>query len=211
MKGGKSMATWRPVTKSAGLIKALGIEGCHFVGLSMGGFVALRIVLDHPDLVRSISVLDSSADPEPKQNHGKYKMLSFVLRWFGSRPVVGSVMPIMFSQSFLNDPARKALRDRWRVFLSHVPNREGMSKAVNGVILRVGVFERLGEIKTPTLIVVGQEDTATVPEKSERMQAAIAGSEIIRVPQGGHVSPIDAPDAINAALSGFLGKIDAAR
>lgn len=196
---------------AAALIKALGIEECHFVGLSMGGFVALWMALDYPDLVRSISVLDSSADPEPKENHGKYKMLNFVLRWFGARPVVGSVMPIMFSQSFLNDPARKALRDRWRAFLSHVPNRKGMSKAVDGVIKRRGVYERLGEIKTPTLIVVGDEDTATVPEKSERMHAAIAGSEFVLVPQGGHVSTIDAPKAVSVALSGFLSKIDGSR
>lgn len=193
---------------AAGLIEALGVEGCHFVGLSMGGFVALRLALNYPDLVRSISVLDSSADPEPKENHRSYKTLNFILRWFGAKPVVGSVMPIMFGQTFLNDPARKQLRDRWRRFLSRVPNRKGMSKAVNGVIHRVGVYERLGEIKTPALIVVGEEDIATVPEKSERMHAAMAGSEFIRVLHGGHLSPIDAPEAVNAAISGFLDKVD---
>jgi len=193
---------------AAALITALGIEKCHFVGLSMGGFVALRMALDYPDLVRSISVLDSSADPEPQENHGRYKFLNFVLRWFGARPVVGSVMPIMFSQTFLKDPDRKELRDRWRRFLGRIPDRKGMAKAVRGVIERDGVYDRLGEINTPTLIVVGDEDTATVPEKSERMHAAIAGSEYLLVPQGGHVSTIDAPEAINAALSRFFDKVD---
>lgn len=193
---------------AAGLIRALGVEKCHFVGLSMGGFVALRMALDYPDLVRSISVLDSSADPEPKENHRKYKFLNFVLRWFGAKPVVGAVMPIMFSQSFLKDPARKELREKWRQFLGEIPDRKGMSKAVRGVIARTGVYQRLSQIKLPTLIVVGDEDTATVPKKSERMHLAIAGSDYIRVPKGGHVSTIDAPDAINAALSGFFDKVD---
>ncbi len=193
---------------AAALIKSLGVEGCHFVGLSMGGFVALRMALNYPDLVRSISVLDSSADPEPQENRGKYKFLNFILRWFGSKPVVKSVMPIMFSQTFLNDPARKALRDRWAAFLGKVPNRKGMAKAVSGVIEREGVFDRLGKITTPTLIVVGDEDTATVPAKSERMHAAIKGSEFVMVPQGGHVSTIDAPDAINVTLSKFFEKLD---
>jgi len=193
---------------AAALIKLLGVEKCHFVGLSMGGFVALRMALDYPELVRSISVLDSSADPEPKENHGKYKFLNFILRWFGAKPVVGAVMPIMFSQTFLKDPGRKELRDRWRRFLGRIPDRKGMARAVRGVIERDGVYERLGGIKTPTLIVVGEEDAATVPEKSERMHAAITGSEFVRVAQGGHVSTIDAPDAINAALSGFLAKHD---
>ena len=193
---------------AAALIRALGVEGCHFVGLSMGGFVALRMALNYPELVRSIAVLDSSADPEPQENHGKYKFLNFILRWFGARPVVKSVMPIMFSQTFLNDPARKALRDRWARFLGRVPNRKSMAKAVQGVIERKGVYERLGEIETPTLILVGEEDTATVPEKSERMHAAIKGSEFVRVPHGGHVSTIDAPDDVNAALERFFAKID---
>ena len=193
---------------AAALIKSLVVTGCHFVGLSMGGFVALRMALNYPDLVGSIAVLDSSADPEPQENRGKYKFLNFVLRWFGSKPVVKSVMPIMFSQTFLNDPARKALRDRWATFLGKVPNRKGMAKAVSGVIERQGVYERLGEITTPTLIVVGDEDTATVPAKSERMHAAIKGSEFVMVPQGGHVSTIDAPDAINVTLSKFFEKLD---
>lgn len=195
---------------AAALITALGIEKCHFVGLSMGGFVALRMALNYPELVRSIAVLDSSAEHEPNENRGRYKTLNFVMRWFGGRPVVGSVMPIMFGQSFLQDPARKELRDKWRQFLARIPDRKGMSKAVEGVIHRMGVYERLGEIKIPTLIAVGEEDTATVPKKSERMHHAIAGSEFIRIPCGGHVSTIDAPDAINAALSGFLGKVDGA-
>ncbi len=191
------------------LITALGVGKCHFVGLSMGGFVALRMALEHPQMLHSITVLDSSAEHEPHENRGRYKMMNLIMRWFGARPVVGSVMPIMFGQTFLQDPARKAQRDRWRQFLARVPDRKGMSRAVEGVIHRMGVFERLGEIKTPTLIAVGEEDTATVPEKSERMHGAIKGSEFVLIPKGGHVSTIDAPDAVNAALSGFLDRLDA--
>lgn len=195
---------------AAALIMGLGVERCHFVGLSMGGFVALRLALDYPDMVRSITVLDSSAEHEPQENRGRYKMLNLIMRWFGSRPVVGSVMPIMFGQSFLQDPARKAQRDKWRRFLGRIPDRKGMSKAVEGVIHRMGVYDRLGEINTPTLIAVGDEDTATVPEKSERMHRAVKGSDFVRIPKGGHVSTIDAPDAVNAALSRFLDKVDGA-
>ena len=192
---------------AAALLTALKIKKCHFVGLSMGGFVALRMALNYPERVLSISVLDSSADAEPPENHGKYKMLNFILRWFGPKPVVGSIMPIMFGQTFLQDPARKALRDRWRQFLGQVADKKAMAKAVDGVITRDSIYARLGEIKAPTLIVVGDEDTATVPAKSERMHKAIAGSEFQIAPKGGHVSTIDAPDAVNAALSGFLDKL----
>ncbi len=192
---------------AAALLTALKVEKCHFVGLSMGGFVALRMALNYPDRVLSISVLDSSADAEPQENHGRYNMLNFILRWFGPKPVVGSVMPIMFGQSFLKDPARKQLRDKWRRFLGQVADKKAMSKAVSGVITRNGVDERLGQIKAPCLIMVGDEDTATVPAKSERMHKAIAGSEFQIIPKGGHVSTIDAPGAVNAALSDFLDNL----
>ena len=192
---------------AAALLTALNIGKCHFVGLSMGGFVALRMALDYPKHLLSISVLDSSADPEPQENRGKYKLLNFIFRWFGPKPVVGSIMPIMFGQSFLNDPARKELRNKWRRFLGQVADKNATAKAVNGVITRDGVYDRLGEITLPTLIVVGEEDTATVPTESERIHKAIAGSQFSLIPKGGHVSPIDAPDAVNAALSAFLGKL----
>ena len=195
------------LTKDAvALLTALGIEKCHFVGLSMGGFVALRMALDYPKQLLSISVLDSSADAEPQENLGRYKLLNFIFRWFGPKLVVGSIMPIMFGQSFLNDPARKELRNKWRRFLGQIADKSAMVKAVNGVITRDGVYERLDEITLPTLIVVGDEDTATVPAKSERIHQAITGSELQVIPKGGHVSTIDAPDVVNAVLSGFLGK-----
>jgi 3-oxoadipate enol-lactonase len=203
-EGGYDMDTL--ADDAAALLVALKVDKCHFVGLSMGGFVALRMALNHPDRVLSISVLDSSADAERQENHGRYNMLNFILRWFGPKPVVGSVMPIMFGQSFLKDPARQELRDRWRRFLGQVADKKAMSKAVSGVISRESIYDRLGEIKIPTLIMVGDEDTATVPAKSERMHKAIAGSDYQIIPKGGHVSTIDAPDAVNAALSGFLDK-----
>ncbi len=193
---------------AAGLIRKLGVEKCHFVGLSMGGFVALRLALDHPELLRSIAVLDSSADAEPGENQGRYKLLNFILRWFGPKPVVGQLMPIMFGQTFLQDPARKQLRARWRRFLGQVPDRKALSKAVAGVINRQDVAGRLGEISLPTLILVGEEDTATVPENSEAMHKAIANSQFVCVPRGGHVSTIDAPQAVNTALSAFFAKLD---
>lgn len=202
--GGYDMDTL--AADAAALLTALKVKKCHFVGLSMGGFVGLRMALDHSDRVLSLSVLDSSADAEPKENIFKYNMLNFILRWFGPKPVVGSVMPIMFGQSFLKDPARKELRDRWRRFFGQFADKKAMPKAVSGVITRDGVNDRLGEITVPTLIMVGEEDTATVPAKSERMHAAIAGSEFRIIPNAGHVSTIDAPDAVNAALSDFLGK-----
>jgi pimeloyl-ACP methyl ester carboxylesterase len=186
------------------LIQKLGLAPCHFVGLSMGGFVGMRIAARRPDLLRSLSLLETSADPEPPENVGRYKLLNLVGRTLGLSLVADRVMPIMFGKSFLTDPARAAERAEWRRRLAG--NKRSIYKAVNGVLRRKGVVEELVEIRTPTLVVVGEEDVATVPAKAERLHARIRGSRLVRLPRGGHSSTVEEPEAVNAALSAFLAE-----
>src|SRR3954471_20100929 len=61
----------------------------HFCGLSMGGFVAMRMAARRPDLVRSLILIETSADPEPAENIPKYRTLSAVTRYLGNRLVIG--------------------------------------------------------------------------------------------------------------------------
>ena len=157
------------------LIEKLDIGPCHFVGLSMGGFVAMRVAMRRPDLLRSLILLDTSADPEPEENKAGYRKLNFIARWFGLRPVIKSVMPIVFGTTFMNNPARDDERKFWSELIC-ANNKKGISRAVNGVIDREGIYDAINAITAPTLIIVGAEDTATVPAKSKRIQAKIAGS-----------------------------------
>jgi 3-oxoadipate enol-lactonase len=102
---------------AAALIERLDCAPCHVLGFSMGGFVAMRLAIRHPELVRSLMLVDTSADPEPEENLLKYRLLSLIARWIGPWAVAGRVMPIMFSQSFLSDPSRAEVRNRWRQHL----------------------------------------------------------------------------------------------
>lgn len=188
------------------LIEDLGVGPCHFVGLSMGGFVTLRIAFRRPDLLKSLILIETSADPEPAENAPRYKMLNFIGRWFGLRLVVNKVMPIMFGASFMSDPSRAEERKKWADFISN-NDRIGISRAVKGVIEREGVHTRIDQINTPTLIIVGEEDTATVPAKSERMHQKIAGSKFVIIPRAGHSSTIEEPEAVNTAIESFLSEI----
>lgn len=188
---------------AAALIRELGCAPCHFAGLSMGGFVGLRLAIRQPELLNSLILLDTTADPEPEQNKGPYRKLAFIGRWLGFRPVIEKLMNIMFSQSFLNNPEKTKVREAWRRHLLGL-ERKGTSRAAHGVIDREGVYEQLERVNTPTLIIVGEEDVATVPEKSERMHAAIAGSNLVRIPRAGHSSSIEEPRAVTAAMDEFL-------
>lgn len=188
---------------AAALIESLEYDPCHFAGLSMGGFVGMRLALRHPDLLKSLILMETSADPEPTENIGQYRMLNFISRWFGMGLVVSRVMPIMFGQKFLTDPERADEKAEWRRSMVR-NNRVGTSRAVKGVIDRDGVYGQLDEIKKPTLIIVGDQDVATVPHKSERIHGRIADSKMVVIPGAGHTASIEEPEAVTGAIESFL-------
>jgi 3-oxoadipate enol-lactonase len=194
---------------AAALIEALGCAPCHFVGLSMGGFIGMRLAARRPELVRSLVLIETSADPEPAANVPRYRLLGGIVRLLGTlgmRLVMPRVMRIMFGRTFLHDPAREADRRLWRE--RGMANRpRGIVRALDGVIGRKPIYDELGKIALPTLVMVGDEDVATVPAKAERIHAAIAGSRLVVIPGAGHTSSVEQPDVVNAALEGFLASV----
>ena len=185
------------------LIGALGVGPVHFIGMSMGGFVGMRLAARHPELVRSLILLDTAAGPEPEETVRRYRRLEWVARWFGTWPVAGKVEAIMHGASARKDPARAATLRAWRERLLRV-DTAAMNRAVEGVLTRESAIPLLPRIRCPTLVMVGEEDTATVPAKSEEIASAIAGTRLVRIPRAGHMSPIDAPEAVTTELRSFL-------
>ncbi len=181
---------------AAALISHLDVAPCHFVGLSMGGFVGMRLAARKPELLKTLTLLNTSAEPEPAENRPKYRLLNLVARWIGLWAVVGRVMPIMFGETFLKDTARTTQRQRWAKLIGG-NNRLGITRAVSGVIERDGCSDLLGRIGLPVGVGAGEEDVATVPEKSERLHAAIAGSELVVFEAAGHSSAIETPALVN--------------
>jgi 3-oxoadipate enol-lactonase len=187
------------------LIERLGIGPCHFVGLSMGGFVGMRIAARRPGLLRSLVLLETSADPEPSENVGRYTLLNAVARWFGIGAVVSRVMPIMFGRHFLTESSRAAERDAWRKRLAG--NGRHIVRAVRGVIERTGVAKELTGVRTPTLVLVGDQDVATPQPKAERIVSLIPGATLMIIPNAGHSSSVEQPEVVTAAIAGFIGAL----
>lgn len=191
---------------AAALIEALDAAPCHFVGLSMGGFVGMRVAARRPDIVKSLTLLETSADAEPSENVPKYNFLKLIWRWLGPMLIISPVMQIMFGQKFLNDPARSAERKQWADRL-RANNRIGTTRAVQGVVDRQGVYDELKNITVPTLVIVGDQDVATVPAKSERIHGQINGSQMVVIPGAGHTSTVEEPQAIIQAMDTFLSTL----
>ena len=186
-----------------GVIEALGLGQVHFVGLSMGGFVGMRLAARHPQHLRTLTLIDTSAEPEDAANVGKYRLLARIYRLFGIKPVRSRVEPIMFSRTNLADPAFRPEVDSWVAEMSGL-DRSGVKNAIYGVIDRDPILPEIDRITVPTLVIVGADDVATPLVKSEKIVAAIAGSRLEVVPDAGHSSSIEQPQAVADLIERFI-------
>jgi 3-oxoadipate enol-lactonase len=196
---------------AAALIETLGGAPVHFVGLSMGGFVGMRLAARRPELIRSLVLMETSADAEPADSAPRYRAMGLVVRLLGKmgmRMVMPRVMRIMFGGKFLDDPSREAERQLWRE-RGMANHRVGITRALRGIIERKPIVAELDRIHCPTLVMVGDEDVATVPEKAERIRAAIRGARLVIIPGAGHTSSVEEPQFVNRVLTEFLARMAA--
>ena len=194
---------------AAELIRSLVGGPVHFIGLSMGGFVGMRLAARHPELVKSLILLETSANAEPLENLPQYKLLNGLVRWVGVIPPIASkVMKIMFAKSWLADPAQVNSIRHWKKELAS--NKKSITGPVEGVIYRKGVEEELAKISCPTLVIVGDEDVATTPQKAAFIHQGIAGSKLETISGAGHSSCIEKPEEVNRLLKDWLESLSTA-
>ncbi len=184
------------------LLEALGLTAVHFVGLSMGGFVGMRMAARRPDLVKTLILIETAYGPEPVENVGRYRLLTAIYRTLGPRVIQSRVAPIFLGKTIIGDASRKADVAR---FVKIMTRRRDIWKAINGVIDRAGIAQsELARITAPTLVIVGDEDVATTPEKAQQIAAAIRGAKLVTIPRAGHSSTVEEPAAVTTAIDAFV-------
>ena len=182
------------------LIENLQLGKVHFAGLSMGGFVGLRLASRRPDLLLSLILIETSAQSEPSTF--KYKALVNLVKLFGVKIVTRPVMSIMFGTKFLQDRNRTEEKKLWIKELHKNPKT--IVKAVNGIISRKGLEEELKNILCPVLILVGTLDKATIPARAEFIHQNIPHSKLKYIEGAGHSSSIEEPEQVNNCIGEFL-------
>ena len=171
----------------------------------MGGFVGMRVAAWKPDLVRSLILLDTTARTDPLGHALQYRMLNVIARLVGLSPVAGQVLRIMIGKSTRRDPERTGDLAAWRSQI--VGNRPSFWRAVNGVLDRQDFEPHLHRISTPTLVMVGAEDEPFPPAESVRLRERIANARLVEIPACGHMSNLEQPEQVNAAIRSFLDDI----
>lgn len=186
------------------LLEARGEPPLHLVGLSLGGAVALQIAADAPARVLSLTVVNTFARFRPA-GHGLGRGLTRVwLLLFAPMQRLGEWVAEGLFPREDQDGLRRLAAERLAA------NRRRSYLQAVGAILRFDLRERLGEITCPTLIVAGERD-ATVPFSSKaEIRAGIRRARLEVVRDSGHATPLDAPQAFNELLRGFLDEVEGA-
>jgi len=196
------------VSDTAGFIKAIGPKPVHYVGLSMGGMVGLPLAARHPELLSSLVLLDTSAQAEPWWNKIKYAIMTLIVNVFGVKPLVPAMLPLMFGKSTLNDPAKREMIAYWKQKL--LAQKKTIVGPVSGVTKRRDITSELVNIRCPSLMVVGDEDQTTTLSCAENIVAHIANIELKIIPQCGHSSALEKPDAVSDLMKQFYSNLDCA-
>lgn len=185
------------------LVEHLDVGPVHYAGLSMGGFVGMRLAARRPELVRSLILIDTSAGPEDPAKVKKYRLLASIYGLFGIKPLLGQVAPIMFTPAFLDTDAGDATVKVWVAELA-TQDRTGVKKAIRGVTDRLPIADELDAITAPTLVIVGSDDVATPVAKAELIAATIKNTRLDILAGVGHVSTLEDPARVNALMQDFL-------
>jgi pimeloyl-ACP methyl ester carboxylesterase len=103
--------------------------------------------------------------------------------------------------------SRARIDEDFAIRLANPTSPEGYTNQLLGVVGWQGAFDRLGQIRVPTLVIAGRDDRLVNPENSKILANAIDGAQLVLVDDASHVFFTDQPEATNAALIDFLGDL----
>ena len=174
-----------------------------FVGLSMGGFVGMRLAARKPALIKKLILLETSAEVELPETISLFERHINSIKVSGFASIIPDIVPGMFGEKFINDPARTNEKSYW-INQFKLNSDEGIVRAIEAVIYRKGITDEIAKIKCPTLIMVGDQDVATKPVHSEKIHSLIRNSKLVVFEGGGHTSSVEEAEIYNKEIEAFL-------
>jgi pimeloyl-ACP methyl ester carboxylesterase len=165
-------------------------------GLSMGGYIALEIVRQAAGRVAKLALLDTGARADTPEATAK-RHTNIALAQSGRfNDVIDPQFPLYVHPDRASD---KALKTDY-LAMCHDVGPQAYVRQQQAIMTRVDSRPLLPLIDCPTLVLVGAEDAATQPELSEEMAAGIPGAKLVKIPNCGHLSTMERPEAVTKAL-----------
>jgi pimeloyl-ACP methyl ester carboxylesterase len=171
-------------------------------GLSMGGYIAFAMMRQAPERIAKLALLDTSArpdTPEAKANREKFIAMAQAGKL---HDVVDALTPKFLHRNHAKDEGlKKIVRD-----MAHDTGPDAFVRQQKAIMTRPDSRPLLPEIGCPTLVLVGEGDELTPPELAREIAADILGSKLVVLPNCGHLSTIEQPEAVNSVMSHWLSE-----
>lgn len=183
------------------IVRREGFERPLVAGLSMGGYTTLAVAASEPRLARAWGLVSTSAAPDDDAGRAKRAAGLATIRENGWRTFLGGLLPSLLARG-------RADGDENRVHLLRMFERAGdtgLAAALYALASRPDRRELLPLIAARAAVVVGSEDVLTAPEKAREIAGAIPRAALTVLPGVGHMSAMEAPGEVAAALSALDG------
>jgi pimeloyl-ACP methyl ester carboxylesterase len=169
-------------------------------GLSMGGYIAYEIVRQAPERVMKLALLDTGSRADAPERKARRLELIALAEREGAGAAQDALMPLLIHKSRLQE---KPLVDTIRRMAvdTGVAAFKRQQAAIMG---RPDNRPLLASIRCPTLVLVGREDALTPVGLAREIAAGIPGAKLTIVPNCGHLSTLERPQAVNRALRQWL-------
>jgi pimeloyl-ACP methyl ester carboxylesterase len=171
-------------------------------GLSMGGYIAFEILRQAPERVARLALLDTGARAETPERTEQRKPLIALARSGRFAEIFESQYPTLVHRSRHSDAALMAAVRT----MNQETGPEAYLRQQAAIMSRPDSRPGLAAIACPTLVLVGDSDEPTPPELAREMAAAIPGAKLVVVPECGHLSTMERPQAVNKALLEWMGE-----
>jgi pimeloyl-ACP methyl ester carboxylesterase len=181
------------------LIQQLGTGPVILTGHSMGGYIALAFAKAYPKLLRGLVLVGTKAGADSVEAAKARRATAEAVRLKGISVVVDAMAPKMLAASNKDELMTASVRG----FMASA-SPEGIMSALLGMAERPDMSDQLGDIRVPTLVIVGADDTVIPPIESEALAKAIPEAQLKVIPHAGHLVAWEQPEAFNAAMSEWL-------
>ena len=187
---------------TVGLMESLGLASAHLVGASMGACIAQEIAIGFPDRVRSLTLMAGfpAADPMLAEILASWKTLRSK---FSPEEFLPLIWPWLYSWRLFRKPARLQAGLELAAASPFPQSAAGYCRQCEALAAH-DALDRLGQIRAPTHVIVGEEDILAPTRHSRTLAQRIPGARLTVLPEVAHAFSSEAPAAANAALVGFL-------
>jgi len=169
-------------------------------GFSMGGYVAFEIFRRAPARIERIALIDTQAAPDSAETRTRRQAFIEQTRLGRFHGVHPTLLPQIIHPSRLQDAAvTQPILD-----MAKEIGGDGFVRQQQAILSRTDSRPLLVEIEVPAVVIVGRQDMATPLPRAQEMAADIANAQLVILEECGHVSPLERPAEVSAALRRWL-------